>query len=810
MPEASNDANSLTQTLDVARRELLDLGLRNPLLNYRPLKTRGVEVIDEKPSEIFGLLVSEGKSLTFLPGDGAPQPLAPDQLPQPGDEQALPARHRDSRLQTAYPSAQLQSRLLATYHAARTSMEEQGVNTLYLALGMLSWCDQDAPGKFSRAPLVLIPVELKRSDARDRFHLRYTEEELGENVSLAEKLKQGFAIRNFPALPDADDLDVDAYFQHVAEAVRGQSGWTVDTEAVALGFFSFAKFLMYRDLDPATWPDAQAILGHNVLQSLMGAGAFPPASSNYRDDVLLDDQLQNRDLMHVVDADSSQTLAILDCLDGKTMVVQGPPGTGKSQTIVNLIAGAVAKNQRVLFVSEKMAALDVVKRRLDQVGLGAASLELHSNRTNKKSIIAELRGTALMDRPPRPQPRGERSLLKDARDRLNDYCRAVNQEIGESGESPYAAYGKLLPLRAALEGVDAPGVELQDAGAWTAEETERRTHIVEQVQDRIVRGGRPVLNPFWGSRLAILLPADRDEIRKLARNAASTCTVFENAGTSLAELFRVEPPSTEEEVMALAVTARYLAGAPDLAGVDARSSDWVTREPQIRESLAAGKKNRELHRRFDAVLRPEAWTTNTLELRRTIAELGERWWRAASPRWRQAQKAIEGLCKSGSPPTQAMQVTLLDAIAESIRCTGLLGGRAPHADWDLLERQADWVLGAHRGIAEGRLAAWCLDAGEDCRRPGSRIQGGGPPRGHTACVAGGRAAVVAETAVRRPAHGFPDAGILAGALASPGQTHRRPALAGGIQSTGGGMCRGQPRKPGLDCRQMGDRRGLCW
>ncbi len=139
-------------------------------------------------------------------------------------------------------------------------MEEQGVNTLYLALGMLSWREEDNNDKFSRAPLILIPVELGRSDARDRFHLKYTGEELGENVSLAEKLKQSFGIKEFPDLPEADDVDVDDYFQKVQRSVIGRAGWTVDTDAIALGFFSFAKFLMYRDLDPKTWPATDAIL----------------------------------------------------------------------------------------------------------------------------------------------------------------------------------------------------------------------------------------------------------------------------------------------------------------------------------------------------------------------------------------------------------------------------------------------------------------------------------------------------------------------------------------------------------------------
>src|ERR1017187_6118208 len=141
---------------------------------------------------------------------------------------------------------------------------------------------------------------------------------------------------------------------------------------------------MYRDLDPTTWPAADAILGHGVLQALLAEQGFQSSSSIYREDCLLDDQLQNRDIVHVVDSDSSQTIAILDCLDGHTMVIQGPPGTGKSQTIVNLIAGAVALGTRVLFVSEKMAALDVVKRGLDHVRVGAAIVS-ETNRTRLPS-----------------------------------------------------------------------------------------------------------------------------------------------------------------------------------------------------------------------------------------------------------------------------------------------------------------------------------------------------------------------------------------------------------------------------------------
>src|SRR5580700_5510759 len=163
MPPNRVTGANLASILEIARRDLLDLGLRNTLLNYRPLRAKGVEVIDEEPSEVFRLLVRDERNLSFLPsqvgGLFGSENGGEDHLAQPGDDREAAVRHQDLRLQTAYASTQLQGRLLATHHAARTSMEEQGVNTLYLALGMLSWREDDNSDKFCRAPLVLIPVE---------------------------------------------------------------------------------------------------------------------------------------------------------------------------------------------------------------------------------------------------------------------------------------------------------------------------------------------------------------------------------------------------------------------------------------------------------------------------------------------------------------------------------------------------------------------------------------------------------------------------------------------------------------------------
>ncbi len=177
-----NVINSIQTILDAAREELLDLSLRNPLINYRLLKTRGVEVIDEFPTDVYRILVEEGKAMSFLPKS---EPEENDSLLFEGDGVVNNlAQHTGNKLQTNHSSAELQSRLATTKNTAQTAIQEQGVTTLYLALGMLRWYESESSDRLRRAPLILIPVEIDRASVRARFYIRHTGEEIGTNLSL--------------------------------------------------------------------------------------------------------------------------------------------------------------------------------------------------------------------------------------------------------------------------------------------------------------------------------------------------------------------------------------------------------------------------------------------------------------------------------------------------------------------------------------------------------------------------------------------------------------------------------------------------
>jgi len=727
--------------LNEVRKELLDLGLRNPLLNYRLLKSRGLEVVDGRPADVFRLLVMEGKRFSLSPQDDrieshVSQPITADESTQDdianfdAPSEGATKQFTDIVLQTALNSKQLQTRLLATYYAGRTSIEEQGVNTLFLALGMLRWQETDSTDETHRAPLMLIPVELERSNARERFHLKYSGEELGDNVSLGEFLRQSFGIR-FPELPDSEDLDVGAYFNAVEKAIASQTRWSIDRDAVVLGFFSFSKFLMYRDLAPATWPDEKALLGQDLLNNLLGTDTLGGNGSAYGEADFVDNHLADRNVFHVMDADSSQTIALLDVSNGHHMVIQGPPGTGKSQTIVNVISEALAAGKRALFVSEKMAALEVVKRRLNAVGLGPACLELHSNKSNKKAVIEELRKTAQIRESQIPRMESELSALEESRRRLNEYCQAVNLPVGKSTETPCSLYGRLLPIQTRLTQVARYQLDLPGSTDWTDVDLRRKRAVVTTLQDRVGRCGMPTQHPFSGSRLRIFLPTQRENLQLILLRGADSVRRLDLANQQIANLTGCLTPISPMESATACATCKKLLEAPKLAGIDAHSPEWIAGGHEIRAAILSGQRLREIHEAWNPRLQPDARDRDVGDLRRYLAETGSHWWRFLSGRWRSAKKEVSILVRNPKPMGLADLLQVTDAILEAQQIKTSLASMAPvlgklfvgawhgeDSDWDLMLAQFDWIASALATVHKGEIGEWCLDVAQrDLDRP---------------------------------------------------------------------------------------------
>ncbi len=719
--------DSILSKLEASRKELLDLGLRNPLLNYRPSTSRGVHIVQEKAAEVYDMLVTQGKQMSF-----AAQPenagTKEGEKPVAVSEAALKETYTNTKLQTSETESSLQTRLLNTYYAARTSIEEQGVNILYISLGLLRWYESGSSAEERLAPLVLIPVALERSTARERFRVRYTLEEVGENLSLQAKMKMDFGIA-IPDLPEEEDFSIAAYFDQIAEAIQHQSRWRLDRDAIILGFFSFGKFMIYNDLDNNKWPAESKPVEHPVIQSLFNGGFTDPPPTA-AEDALIDEETPAHELFQVVDADSSQILAMLAVHEGRNLVIQGPPGTGKSQTITNIIANAIGQGQKVLFVAEKLAALEVVKRRLDTIHLGEACLELHSHKANKKELHQELRRVLELGKPALQHLQQQVALLEQHKNELNDYCRAVNAEIQNSGLSAHQLVGRLLQLSEQVAGHTLPKIPLPNIRQWNAAHMHRAEALAERIQARLKDIGVPGKMLFWGSELRVLLPHDQEDLQLWLQQAGEASVALQKESEAIATAMGFSLPVNREESLRLAAVAELAAAQPGLQELHIKSSSWLLYRDSIQEALQAGEQLTQLHRQYDDVFLPEAWEQNVLEIRQELLEHGQKWYKFLIGSYNQANKKLKALCKAPLPKETGEKLQYVEAILNAKRQEALLKeheevvkevfGRRwqkTKSDWSALTAATAYITQVHQQIAEGTLPEAILDFLSKNERP---------------------------------------------------------------------------------------------
>ena len=607
---------SVRAELEKSRRDVLDLSLRNPLLNFRPSKRRGLKVVDEVSRELFRLIVGGERVMYFLL---APEPVgansanntseSTDLFPLPAEPTPDPntsaTRHTDNRLQTALSRERLNLCLRETFRQARLSIQETGVNILYLALGMLRWYESDSSSTGRCAPLVLIPVQLTRSDVRENFKLSWTKDEIEQNLSLEAKLKQDFNVR-LPEVASEEDLDIDDYFGRVERAVAKQPRWSLERNEIHLSFFSFSKLLIYKDLDPTSWPTSNQPAVHPLVRQLYGSDGFAYEPSEFGEDGHLDRDLGDAGMHPVVDADSSQTLAVLDAVDGNNLVIQGPPGTGKSQTITNLIGEAIARNKTVLFVAEKMAALEVVKRRLDTVHLGDACLELHSHKTNKRAVLDELRRTLSLGRPEADGDAENRVLLEESRTRLNEYSRAVNTPVAKSELTPHELVGRLARLKTNGLVVEDEGLPIRRSASWNAEDFTRRRALVGEIQELVAAIGLPRRHLWWAcGRLQFSPTTDSHTLRKTVAEASSALRRLQRRSDALRKALCYDLALRDLKREDLERTIRvvpWVAEAPVLLGADHRQAAWTSEAGRITEVASAARRYANVRSRYDTVL----------------------------------------------------------------------------------------------------------------------------------------------------------------------------------------------------------------
>ena len=627
----------LGEKLERARTELLDLSARNRLLSVpRSSKAaKTVEVVGARAVDVFQTLVRDDRPMTFVPGkaEDEEEDGLKKEAKQVGESEGTEVAvlmadsvedARDAadprsakRLQTRMTPKGLQKRLMDLHLDARTLEEEQGTNILFLVLGTLKWTDPGSASNARHAPLILIPVRLERAAAGQRFKLRHRPEDMAPNLSLEAYLDRVHALR-MPEADFGDDFDPAAYLAAVAEAVssKAAAGWEVVTDDVILGFFSFSKFLMYRDLDPAAWPADGALTDQPLIRGLLADG-FAATSPGISEDESIDPHIPPADMLHIVDCDSSQALAVHDVRSGRDLVIQGPPGTGKSQTIANVIAAAIADGKTVLFVAEKMTALEVVKRRLDGAGVGEACLELHSNKANKRGLLEELRRTWDLGAPKGDDGSALNDRLLSARDALNGHVDRMHKRHPAAALTPFEVVGHLTRLRAA--GRVPTDLALEAPETWTAGQRQQREELVRDLARRVEEIGPPALHPWRGVGLDFVLPTDLERTLARAASLATRLAALAASQAALAGGLGLEAPARRSDLDPMAALARRLSGTPTLPGHALGADVWASRPQDVKRLLWAGSMHAKLRRLLDGVVAPLAWDADLEEARASLA-----------------------------------------------------------------------------------------------------------------------------------------------------------------------------------------------
>ena len=462
------------------------------------------------------------------------------------------------------PVEELQRKLGRLRAKAKEWNEEQGINVLFLALGFLHWYDED--GVEAEAPLLLLGVHLDRPSPRDPSVLNEDDDDISINPTLAVKLQDRFGIE----IPDFEDEPASEYLDKVHKLIASKRGWDVNNK-VYLANFAYSKLAMWTDLqlirdEGTSHPIVRTLAGDPSAESpLSGAPMATPLDEMERQVAGgLDDILDIRDQYAVLPADYSQLIAIAAAKEGRNLVLHGPPGTGKSQTIANIISATIASGKTALFVSEQSAALDVVKRRLDESGLGVFCLDLHSDRANKSSVYQQL-GESVND-PKLVNPlEFDYDSLTVLRAKLNRTVRVLHQCRAPLDVTVFEMQARLANIRHLPHAAFAvPNV---------GELTTKRAAVIRGISQRIAPHSRE-FREHHTSRWRVLRTADTSlDLANVIRRDMDTIgkainRIVEDTA-SVTNRLGLEPPHNCAEVLVARDVAAHLSRAPGVP------SKWI-------------------------------------------------------------------------------------------------------------------------------------------------------------------------------------------------------------------------------------------
>ncbi|MDR2140867.1 MAG: DUF4011 domain-containing protein [Deltaproteobacteria bacterium] len=490
---------NIDNKIELWLKSLLDLSLRNKLINCpapdkSPSAFRSSLVITKPdPLTLWERFRDGSQSLIFADPEAAEATASASQI-------ASNIIDSKDKIITNKNFYNTNTTLLDLLTKNRIMLNEKGINTLYLAVYFIIWAennnlknddiinnDNNNPSETHRAPLLLVPVTISKKNNKSNYELSRYDDEITLNKTLEQKLYKDYNI-NLPTY--SDELRLEDYISQVKNIISFNKNLIISNE-VELSLFYFLKYNIYKDI----LDNKNLIKEHKIIRAITGDETA--LSANIPDKLNLNhDVTDPKKTFCVLDADSSQLDAVALAKQGYSFILQGPPGTGKSQTITNIIAELIALNKHVLFVSEKMAALEVVRNRLIEVGLGNYCLTLHDYKSKKKDIYDQLSISLNL-----PDFKNNYTIdishkfadLFFIRQQLNNYANDLHTKIEPLGKTFYQVNGLLADLSSYPDINFLP----PQAADYTLDDLNTRLRLLEDLAIIVEKGGYPAENPWF-------------------------------------------------------------------------------------------------------------------------------------------------------------------------------------------------------------------------------------------------------------------------------------------------------------------------
>lgn len=583
VPVSAEEAEISDQKIIQWERKLLDLGLRNTLINMRLTRTI-VPILSSSLDDLEDAL-SSGDEFTLLPCPSEWSLLGRStyNFENVNDlgayKEIILQEFGNKHLHSVFSDADLKSILINLYRTAKTNLEENGANTLYLALGILRWYESPSSCKPRYAPLVMLPVDIiRKSNYGYVIHLRDEDPQI--NITLLEFLKHNFnlVISGLDPLPnDEHGIDVRKTFAIIRHAIMEQPHWDV-LESVFLGIFSFTQFVMWNDIR-----NRLSDLKRNKIVSSLLDGKLSWESESMQ----IGDSVREDDTLLPLPADASQLFAIRAAMGGESFILDGPPGTGKSQTITTMIANAIAQGKTVLFVAEKRAALSVVRERLDKLGLTPFCLELHSNKSSKRYVLDQLKTATEITRNISSSEYQEKAVQATTlRENLNKYAVALHKNRS-SGISVFDMLNRYEKYDKYMSDIEFSQEFIRSIGPGSLTG-------FDLVLERLIAAGKALGHPhnhplrYIGvTQYSQLL---KNELPKTLKTCKDALTALISCYKELCQNIDYEYPSTINEWTLVANIASSLYCWHELPRSWAKEQDLVDLVQKVRELIYHAKK----------------------------------------------------------------------------------------------------------------------------------------------------------------------------------------------------------------------------